>query len=385
METIIRKNNRFEILTPSGWSDFDGIRRKKVNRLVKLSIDDKELICTPEHRIKIENNLIESELICSEYIEKEEYVYDPLEVKKGNEYYSNDIISHNCEFQGSSGTLIAGWKLKELVAKTPLNSALGLNQYEPSYPGHSYAITVDVSEGKGLDYSVFHVTDISSMPFRQVSTYRSNRVTPGDLSQAIYASAKAYNNAMVLIEHSSLGPVVAQNLYNDLEYENILWTKAADNKKHITLTGGAGSDIGIKMSKSVKATGCSILKLLIEGDQYIINDFHTIEELSRFSKKNDSYQAEEGWHDDTVMPLVIFGWLSNQNYFKSLTNLDAIEILKERSEKEMYEELVGLEGFIVYGAEEPGELDNSEFIRMKYGVLTSEDGLKQKGKRERKP
>ncbi len=186
---------------------------------------------------------------------------------------------------------------------------------------------------------------------------------------------------MILVEHSSLGPVVAQTLYNDLEYENILWTKAADQKKHITMTGGAGTDIGIKMSKTVKASGCSLLKLLIEGDQYIINDFHTIEELSRFSRKNDTFQAEEGWHDDTVMSLVIFAWLSNQNYFKSLTNLDAIEALKERTEKELYDQLVGMEGFIVYGAEEPGEFDETEFKRVRHGVMTSQDGVIKDGKK----
>jgi hypothetical protein len=49
-----------------------------------------------------------------------------------------------------------------------------------------------------------------------------------------------------------------------------------------------------------------------------INDHDTIYELSRFSKKNASYEAEPGAHDDLVMALVLFAWMSNQQYFKGI-------------------------------------------------------------------
>ena len=80
------------------------------------------------------------------------------------------------EFLGSSGTLIAGWKLKELVNKIPLQSKDGLTQYFAPEANHLYSVVADVSRGKGLDYSAFHVldrkstrlnsshTDISRMP-----------------------------------------------------------------------------------------------------------------------------------------------------------------------------------------------------------------------------
>ena len=58
----------------------------------------------------------------------------------------------------------------------------------------------------------------------------------------------------------------------------------------------------------------------MEGDKLIINDFSIIEEMSTFSRRGNSWQAEEGTNDDLVMCLVIFGWLSNQPYFKELSD-----------------------------------------------------------------
>ena len=67
-----------------------------------------------------------------------------------------------------------------------------------------------------------------------------------------------------------------------------------------------------------------ILKLLIEQNQLIIHDQNTISELNTFSKKGISYEAEPGKHDDLVIGLVLFGWLSEQQYFKDITNINTL-------------------------------------------------------------
>jgi len=74
------------------------------------------------------------------------------------------------------------------------------------------------------------------------------------------------------------------------------------------------------------------LKLLIEGNQLIINDLSTINELSTFSKKGNTYEAEPGKHDDLVMGLVLFAWLSDQLYFKELTAINTLANLREKNE-----------------------------------------------------
>jgi len=259
---------------------------------------------------------------------------------------------HECEFIGSSGTLIAGWKLKELVHQPPISKKEGLYQYVKPIENNVYVMICDVSRGKGLDYSAFQVLDVSKMPYQQVAVYRNNSVTPVDYAEVIHRVAKGYNNASVLIEVNDIGEQVSHTLHYDFGYENVLFTENAGRSgKRITSGfGGKGLDKGIRTTKVVKSVGCSILKLLIEQNQLIINDFETINEFSTFSKKGNSYEAEPQKHDDLVMCLVLFGWLSEQQYFKDYTNINTLMSLREKTEEDIEQDMSPF-GFVVNGRE----------------------------------
>lgn len=244
------------------------------------------------------------------------------------------------EFLGSSGTLIAGWKLKELVHQTPLMNKDGLALYKQAEKDKSYVCIVDVSRGKGLDYSAFSIFDVTKMPYEQVCVYRNNLVSPIDYADIVHRISKSYNNAAVLVEINDIGEQVATSLHFDFEYENVLFTESAGrNGKRITSGFGGNIDKGIRTTKSVKSVGCSILKLMVEQNQLIINDFNTINELSTFSRKGVSYEAESGKNDDMVMGLVLFAWLSDQSYFKEYTNINTLAKLREKTEEEILQEL----------------------------------------------
>ena len=264
---------------------------------------------------------------------------------------------YNCEFLGSSGTLIAGWKLKELVDQPPLVQKEGLTQYAASAENHVYIMICDVSRGKGLDYSAFQVIDVTKMPYQQVCVYRNNAVAPIDYADIIHRTGKAYNNASVLVEVNDIGEQVSHSLHYDFGYEHVLFTENAGRSgKRITGGFGGGSiDKGIRTTKIVKSVGCSIMKLLIEQNQLIINDYHTINELSTFSKKGTSYEAEPGKHDDLVMCLVLFAWLSEQQYFKDYTNINTLMSLREKTEEDMEQDLAPF-GFFDDGREEYDEV-----------------------------
>ena len=243
---------------------------------------------------------------------------------------------YECEFQGSSGTLIAGWKLKELKYMNPIVQRDDLTQYYPPMPNHNYVVVADVSRGKGLDYSAFHVFDVTTMPYQQACVFRSNLITPMDYAEVMSRVARSYNNASVLVEINDIGEQVAVIMHQDLEYDNMLFTENAGMKgKRITSGFGSNVDKGIRTTKTVKSIGCSLLKLLIEQNQLIVNDFNSIAELSTFSKKGTSYEAEAGNHDDLVMGLVLFAWLSNQPYFKEYTNINTLAMLREKSDEEI--------------------------------------------------
>lgn len=250
---------------------------------------------------------------------------------------------YEMQFLGSSGTLIAGWKLKEMVCRQPESDDLhGLKKYYLPIPGHQYAICADVSEGKGFDYSTFSVVDVTQMPYMQVCTYRNNMVTAPDFAHQMWVTARQYNDACILIEvNIALGPEVASIIHQDLEYEHVLFTTNAGARgKKLSSGFSATTDMGLRSSKTTKATGCSVLKMLIEGNQLIVNDRDTFEELTTFARDNKkSFSAEAGKHDDSVMSLVLFAWLSTQNYFGHMTDIHTLSKLREKTDDEMMAEL----------------------------------------------
>ena len=205
---------------------------------------------------------------------------------------------------------------------------------------HLYCITVDVSEGKNLDSSAFQVIDISTTPYRQVASYASSSISPILFPTVIYNAARMYNDAYVLVEINN-NPQVADSLHTDFEYEN-LWKIYTGNKKPQQLSAGfaRGIQMGLKMSPQVKAIGCSNLKTLIEGDKLEIVDFDTYSELTTFEQKNNSFKAADGANDDLVMSLVVFAWVTTQQYFKEIVNHDIRKQIQLENMNQMDENML---------------------------------------------
>ena len=258
----------------------------------------------------------------------------------------------NCSFLGSIHTLIHPTKLRELAFVTPTRDKWGLDIYEHPKEKHVYVIVADTSHGAELDYSALSVIDVTEIPFKQVAKYRSNILAPLLYPEILVNYGRFYNDAYLLVETNDIGQQVVDTLNMDLEYENILST-SVKGRGGQRIAGGFGgkTTYGVKMSKQVKRIGCSNIKDIIENNKLIIQDFETIDELSTFIVKGNSYQAEEGCHDDMVMGLVMFGWLAKQPYFKELTDMDIRKRLSDEKMKEMESDLLPA-GFVDDGENE---------------------------------
>ena len=244
-----------------------------------------------------------------------------------------------CEFMGSAGTLLSAAALKSLAFVKPQHvSETGIKIYGAPIPEHSYAVIVDTSRGRGLDYSACITIDNTQIPYRLVATYKDNNISPLVYPSIIKQIADYYNQAQVLVEINDNGQQIADSLFEDYEYENILST--VDLKGKIALTWGYGnrSQRGIRTTKSVKRLGCSVLKNLVEGQKILIQDFDVISELSTFIAKGGSFEAEEGSHDDLVMCLVLFSWMTNQQFFADMTNTNIKQKLHEDQLRQIEEE-----------------------------------------------
>lgn len=345
---MFKENNRFLIKTPTGFESFKGICCKPVNILYRFEFADGEHIeCSGGHKlltdsgfldareINVKNTITNKKIKDISIKEGVFRVYEPVSVNNNQTYFTNSVVSHNCNFLGSTNTLIIGEKLATLVYKDAITEHSSAKIYElpvkESYDedtgnlltkDHKYVICVDVSEGKNLDYSAFSIIDISTMPYRQVAVYRNNAIPPMLFPSVIKSCAEFYNNAYVLVEINN-NPQVASILIEDFGYENVMRVSSG-NKRAQTMTLYSGKNIaqGLKMSPLVKRIGCATLKTLVENDKFVVNDFETISELTTFVQEGPSYKAEEGCNDDLAMTLVIFGWLATQKMFKEMVEHD---------------------------------------------------------------
>jgi len=265
-----------------------------------------------------------------------------------------------CEFLGSMDTLINASKIKTMAVINPKRSG-GLDVYELPKKDHTYTVTVDVSRGLSNDYSAFVVVDVTQAPYKIVAKFRDNDIKPIVFPSIIERVAKHYNTAYVLIEINDLGQQVADSMQFELEYDNMMMVTQRGRSGQVLGGGfsGRGNQLGLRMTKGTKKIGTSNLKSLIEGDQLIINDFEIIAELSTFIAKGKSFQAEPGATDDLVMCLVIFAWLSNQRYFKELTDVDVRGQLFSEQQNAIESDMAPF-GFIDNGLDDP-EGRNSSF------------------------
>jgi hypothetical protein len=193
----------------------------------------------------------------------------------------------------------------------------------------------------GGDYSAFVVIDITDIPYRVVAKYRDKNISPLMYPELIYNVANNFNHAFILVEINDIGEQIANVLYRELEYENLFIT-AMRGRAGQRVGGGFGKNaqLGVRTTKQVKRIGCSTLKDLIEDQKIIIEDFDIIEELSNFISKRESYEADEGHHDDLAMCLVLFSWLIRQEYFKDMTNSDIRQKFLADKEEMMDEEML---------------------------------------------
>ncbi len=267
-------------------------------------------------------------------------------------------IEFECEFLGSVDTLIAPSKLRSLVYDNPMTRNAGLDIYEKPREGRDYVCTVDVARGVSLDYSAFIVVDITEFPHKVVAKYRNNDIKPMLFPNIIYEVVRNYNNSFVLCEVNDVGDQVASILNYDLEYQNLLMCSMRGRAGQIVGQGFSGkkTQLGVKMSKTVKQVGSLNLKTMIEEDKVIFNDYEIISELTTFIQKRNSFEAEEGCNDDLAMCLVIYAWLVQQDYFKELTDQDVRKRLYEEQKNQIEQDMAPF-GFMSDGLEETSFVD----------------------------
>ena len=355
---MFKYNTDIKIKTSNGWELFRGIQKLEKIGKIKIQTNKHSLSCAPTHRVLTERGFIQADLLRNddviltsygkesifhiEYQTKNPHTFYDIVGVESQQYITNDIVSHNCEFLGSTNTLIDPLVLARIPIRNPIEiRGNDLNIYETPKKNGNYFCMVDTAHGVGGDFSSAVVVDASSVPYKVAATYRNNKIAPLMFPTMIATIGRYFNDAMILVETNDIGQQVVDILRNELEYENILFTKHMAAKGIVISAGFGGSSVipGVRMTKAVKRIGCANLKTLVETDKLLINDFNILHELSVFVDNGTSYEAENGHHDDAVMCLVMFGWLTHQSFFKEMTNIDIRNNLYDENLKLLEEEL----------------------------------------------
>ena len=232
-------------------------------------------------------------------------------------------------FHGTGNTLISADVLLALRSTEPQEYYNNVKIFDQPQDGHSYLMFVDVSRGRGQDYSTFTVIDISCNPFVQVCTYRDNMISPLLFPDMLYKYAMHYNEAHVIVESNDAGQVVCNGLYYDLEYENVFVESMIK-----------ANAIGVTMTSKVKRIGCSNLRDIMSQKKLVIKDEETIREMSTFVAKGRSYQADHNSHDDLMMNLVMFGWFTSTPFFAESTDINMKNLLYKQKVKQLEDEVI---------------------------------------------
>lgn len=266
-----------------------------------------------------------------EHPERDQSWADEQKSVLGDLKYSQEVLM---EFLGSSRTLLTGDTLRRLSYVKPefeyrTGEFTGLKMYSKPKKGGKYVMTVDVSRGRHLDSSAFMVFDVTEYPHRIAASYNNSDVSPLMYAGICYQIAKKYNDAYILVEINDVGAQVAEEIYYTYEYGEMFWTKTGD------VLGKKGADDypGIRTTKKTKRVGCANLKDIIEKNQLVVDDWQAIQELATFIQSDSGlWEADEGFRDDSVACLWLFGWLVTQPWFVDLTD--------KSMRNKMYQDLV---------------------------------------------
>ena len=258
--------------------------------------------------------------------------------------------------------------------KSFIHSKDGLDILEQPIAQHLYFTTVDTSRGVGGDYSAFTVVDTTSYPFKVVAKYRDNKISPLLYPTVVQKVSKDYNNAYILVEINDIGQQVADIIHNDLEYENMIWVGSDSRYGQVLSSSGRHSVLGLRTTKQVKRIGCATLKSLVEENKLLVFDKDIISEFSTFIEHAGTFQADEGYHDDLAMTLVLFAWATNDIMFKDLMNANNRQAMYSNQIKSIEDDLTPF-GYIDNGQPDeyiPEVIDGDLWLSDKYNKDYSE-------------
>lgn len=319
--------NGIKILTPNGWSNFDGVIKHPAQLVTTIVLETCSITGTSDHNIfysltekkPISDYKIGDVVYAHDRFEKvvniykdikKSEVYDILNVEKNNQFYCNGILVSNCEFMGESDTLIDAIKLKNLsqsvLSRKPLFTQMDFNFYKNLEAGKRYIIGVDTCMGSSGDYAAIQIFEFPG--FIQIAEWCSNTKDQNEQLRIVRDIIKWMYSSLIKLERRS--PEIFWSVENNSSAEGFICTLKERGGPHIyipeaQLISDDGKRYGIATTSKSRPLACSKLKIYLENGQMIINSKAFIRQLNFFVNIGGKYQAKIGENDDLITSAMV--------------------------------------------------------------------------------
>ena len=333
---IFKANSKYEILTPSGFQTFGGIRKLSKDKHYEISFSNGTLLkCSTTHKF-ISNGIDISTdaLNIGDYVDGDDgndvsvinkkiintniSLFDIVEVAGGNIFNVDGVVSHNCDFISSGDTVIDPETLmfyKETYCKEPIEKGYidgNLWKWEYADFQKAYMVVADVARGDGSDFSTAHVIDIDNAT--QVAEYRG-KIDTKDFGNFLVSLSTEYNDALLVIENANIGWATIQQVI-DRGYKNLFYMskdlRYVDVENQITNRYRAeerGLVAGFSTTSKTRPLIISKLDEYFREKAITIRSIRLIDELFTFIFMNGRAEAMRGYNDDLVMAFAIGLWV----------------------------------------------------------------------------
>jgi len=333
----IKRNTRFEVLTPNGYQDFAGIRKLCKDKIYAITLSSNiTLKCSETHKFisngleleanklrigstidSIDNNIA---TVIDINIETQPIeLYDIIEVNRGNIFIVDGIVSHNCDFITSGHSVIEGpllkWYettyIKDPIEKRGIGSELWI--WEAADYTKDYVVVADVARGDGADYSAFHVIDVESVT--QVAEFKG-QISTKEYGNLLVNIATEYNDALLVIENANVGWASIQ-VAIDRGYKNLYYSPKDSSvsdvsqqlARYVDLKDTSQMTPGFTTSSRTRPLVISKLDTYMRERVPVIQSRRLLEELQVFIWNGSRPEAQHGYNDDLVMSFSIGLWI----------------------------------------------------------------------------
>jgi hypothetical protein len=240
----------------------------------------------------------------------------------------------DCNFASSGNTFIdptiLQWYESNMIAEPVERRFLDRSYWIWEYPDPMkyYMVVADVARGDGLDSSAFHVIDIESV--KQVAEFKA-QIGTREYANILVAAATEYNNALLVVEHASIGWDVIQSIL-ERQYNNLYYSQRGeytmDLEKYINNHDRGSLVPGFSTNMTTRPLILEKMRAFLESKNATIRSLRLLEELRTFIWKSNKPQAMQGYNDDLVMSFAIAMFLreTSLRFKKTMEDLTHVSL-----------------------------------------------------------